>query len=224
MSFWPRQCAPRVSAPKYGKRRSMPRIANFLPMAWVALGVAAAVAASPAGAQVMEIGADGAVTTYSGPTIYSSDGVRSLTPQVRSAGPMRATPAEIAREIQAASLRHSISAPLVEAVAWQESRFNQAAVSPKGAMGVMQLMPATARQLGVDARDVASNIEGGALYLSQMLRRFEGDVPRALAAYNAGPEAVQRYGGIPPYAETQAYVRAILGRLSTVGGLGARAE
>jgi soluble lytic murein transglycosylase-like protein len=91
-------------------------------------------------------------------------------------------------------------------------------------MGVMQLMPGTARQLGVDARDVASNIEGGALYLSQMLRRFEGDVPRALAAYNAGPEAVQRYGGIPPYAETQAYVRAILGRLGAVGGLGAHAE
>jgi soluble lytic murein transglycosylase-like protein len=202
----------------------MPRIANLLPMAWAALGVAAAVAVGPAGAQVMEIGADGAVTTYSGPTIYSSDGVRSLTPQVRPAGPMRATPAEIAREIQAASLRHSISAPLIEAVAWQESRFNQSAVSPKGAMGVMQLMPATARQLGVDARDVASNIEGGALYLSQMLQRFEGDVPRALAAYNAGPEAVQRYGGIPPYAETQAYVRAILGRLGAVGGLGVHAE
>jgi soluble lytic murein transglycosylase-like protein len=202
----------------------MPRIANHLPIAWAALGVAAAMAAGPAGAQVMEIGADGAVTTYSGPTIYSSDGVRSLTPAVAIGAPMRATPAEIARAIQNASIRHSISAPLVEAVAWQESRFNQAAVSPKGAMGVMQLMPGTARQLGVDARDVASNIEGGALYLSQMLQRFEGDVPRALAAYNAGPEAVQRYGGIPPYAETQAYVRAILGRLGAVGGLGARAE
>jgi soluble lytic murein transglycosylase-like protein len=222
-SAWARQCAPRRNGPKQGKRPAMPRIANLLPMAWAALCVAA-MAAGPAGAQVMEIGADGAVTTYAGPTIYSSDGVRPLTPQVRLAAPMRATPAEIAREIQAASLRHSISAPLVEAVAWQESRFNQAAVSPKGAMGVMQLMPATARQLGVDARDVASNIEGGALYLSQMLRRFEGDVPRALAAYNAGPEAVQRYGGIPPYAETQAYVRAILGRLGAVGGLGAHAE
>jgi soluble lytic murein transglycosylase-like protein len=173
---------------------------------------------------VLEIGSDGAVTTYSGPTIYSSDGVRSLMPQVSTAAPMRATPAEISRAIQDASIRHAISAPLVEAVAWQESRFNQAAVSPKGAMGVMQLMPATARQLGVDARDVTSNIEGGALYLSQMLRRFEGDVPRALAAYNAGPEAVQRYGGVPPYAETQAYVRAILGRLGAVGGLGAHAE
>ncbi len=202
----------------------MLRIANLLPIAWAALGVAAAMVAGPAAAQVLEIGSDGAVTTYSGPAIYSSDGVHSLTPQAPLGRPSRATPAEIARAIQDASLRHSISAPLVEAVAWQESRFNQSAVSPKGAMGVMQLMPATARQLGVDARDVASNIEGGALYLSQMLRRFEGDVPRALAAYNAGPEAVQRYGGIPPYAETQAYVRAILGRLGVVGGLGAQAE
>jgi soluble lytic murein transglycosylase-like protein len=218
-----RQCAPRRAGPRDGKRPAMPRIANLLPIAWAALGVLAITVAGPAQAQVMEIGSDGAVTTYSGPTIYSSDGVRSLMPQVSTA-PMRATPAEISRAIQDASIRHAISAPLVEAVAWQESRFNQAAVSPKGAMGVMQLMPATARQLGVDARDVTSNIEGGALYLSQMLRRFEGDVPRALAAYNAGPEAVQRYGGVPPYAETQAYVRAILGRLGAVGGLGAHAE
>jgi len=219
-----RQCAPRRAGPGDGKRPAMPRIANLLPIAWAALGVLAIAAAGPAQAQVMEIGSDGAVTTYSGPTIYSSDGVRSLSPQVSTASPMRATPAEISRAIQDASIRHAISAPLVEAVAWQESRFNQAAVSPKGAMGVMQLMPATARQLGVDARDVTSNIEGGAIYLSQMLRRFEGDVPRALAAYNAGPEAVQRYGGVPPYAETQAYVRAILGRLGAVGGLGAHAE
>lgn len=196
---------------------------RFPPIASVALGALAAVAAGSAAAQVLEIGYDGAVTTYSGPAVYSSEGVRSLIPEA-SAAPLSATPAEIARAIQDASTRHSVSAPLVEAVAWQESRFNQAAVSPKGALGVMQLMPATARQLGVDAGDAKSNIEGGVLYLSQMLRRFEGDLPRALAAYNAGPEAVQRYGGVPPYAETQAYVRAVLGRLGAVGGLGARAE
>ena len=77
----------------------------------------------------------------------------------------------------------------------------------------MQLMPATARTLGVDAADLKGNIDGGVIYLGQMLKRFEGDLPRALAAYNAGPEAVARYGGVPPYAETQAYVRAILDRL-----------
>lgn len=202
----------------------MGRRVKFPPFACAALGALAVVAAAPAAAQVLDIGADGAVTTYAGPAVYSSEGVRSLEPQAPPASPMRATPAEISRAIQDASGRHSVSAPLVEAVAWQESRFNQAAVSPKGALGVMQLMPATARQLGVDARDAASNIEGGVVYLSQMLRRFEGDLPRALAAYNAGPEAVQRYGGVPPYAETQAYVRAILGRLDAVGGLGARAE
>ena len=180
-----------------------------------------AAAASSAAAQVLDIQPDGAVVTYSGPGVYSDTGRRSLTPEVAAPAP-RLAPAEISRAIQDSSARHFISAPLVEAVAWQESRFNQAAVSPKGARGVMQLMPGTARTLGVDASDARANIEGGVMYLAQMLRRFEGDIPRALAAYNAGPEAVQRYGGVPPYAETQAYVRAILGRLSTVGSLGAR--
>jgi len=80
----------------------------------------------------------------------------------------------------------------------------------------MQLMPSTARTLGVDAADLNGNVDGGVRYLAQMLQRFEGDLPRALAAYNAGPETVQRYGGVPPYAKTQAYVRAILGRLTAV--------
>lgn len=87
------------------------------------------------------------------------------------------------------------------------------AVSPKGARGVMQLMPGTARALGIDARDTIANIDGGADYLSRMMRRFDGDLVKTLAAYNAGPEAVDRYGGLPPYAETANYVRAILRRL-----------
>lgn len=206
----------------------MGRMTIFPPIAWAVLGVLALMAAGPCAAQVLEIGADGAVTTYSGPAIYSSEGVRSLAPQAMPE-PVRATPAEISRAILDSSTRHAVSATLVEAVAWRESRFNQAAISPKGAMGVMQLMPATARQLGVDASDTRANIEGGVAYLSQMLQRFEGDIPRALAAYNAGPGAVQRYGGVPPYAETRAYVRAILDRLgpvggAAIGGLGARAE
>jgi soluble lytic murein transglycosylase-like protein len=180
-------------------------------LAAVALGAVA----WPAAAQVLAIGDDGAVTTYSGPQVYSSGGVRSLIPQV-AAAPARAAPEDVARAIQDASLRHAVATPLVEAVAWQESRYNQAALSRKGAMGVMQLMPGTARTLGVDASDLKGNVEGGVAYLSQMLQRFEGDVPKALAAYNAGPDAVQRYGGVPPYAETQAYVRAILGRLAVV--------
>jgi soluble lytic murein transglycosylase-like protein len=171
--------------------------------------------ALPATAQVLSIADDGAVTTYAGPQVYSSEGVRSLLPQA-AAAPARAAPEDVSRAIQDASTRHAVSTPLVEAVAWQESRYNQAALSPKGAVGVMQLMPGTARTLGVDAGDLKGNVEGGVAYLSQMLQRFEGDLPKALAAYNAGPEAVARYGGVPPYAETQAYVHAILGRLALV--------
>lgn len=182
----------------------------------LAAALSAALAlAGPASAQVLEIQADGAVTTFAGPAVYTDDVVRPLTPQ--AAPTPSAAPEAVDRAIRDSAERHAVSAPLVAAVAWQESRFNQAAVSPKGAQGIMQLMPATARRLGVDASTLSGNIEGGAAYLAQMLQRFEGDLPRALAAYNAGPEAVQRYGGVPPYAETQAYVRAIMARVATAG-------
>jgi soluble lytic murein transglycosylase-like protein len=78
----------------------------------------------------------------------------------------------------------------------------------------MQLMPDTARSLGADARDMASNIDGGAAYLARMMRMFDGDISRALAAYNAGPGAVIKFGGIPPYSETQGYVRSIMDNLA----------
>lgn len=195
-----------------GQGRVMRRYAFLLSAAAACAAVATAGAAT---AQVLSIGDDGGVTTYSGPSVYSTEGVRSLSPRP-SLAPARAAPQDITQAIRDASMRHAVALPLVQAVAWQESHYNQAAISSKGAVGVMQLMPSTARTLGVDATDLKGNIEGGVAYLSQMLRRFEGDLPRALAAYNAGPEAVQRYGGVPPYAETQAYVRAILGRLPVV--------
>jgi soluble lytic murein transglycosylase-like protein len=180
-----------------------------------ALGAAVLAMAGPCAAQVLEISADGGVTRYAGPAVYTDGGARSLIPQATTtAAP--AVPAEVERAIADSARRHAVSAPLAQAVAWQESHFRQTAVSPKGALGVMQLMPGTARKLGVDAADLRGNIDGGVTYLAQMLQRFEGDLPRALAAYNAGPEAVTRYGGVPPYAETQAYVRAILGRLGPV--------
>lgn len=184
---------------------------------WAAFVVAAALA-SPATAQVLEIRPDGGVVTYSGPARYSDAGAQPLVqtvPLILNATP-RAPPAEVAAAIAASSQRHGVSADLIQAVAWQESRFHQAAVSPKGARGVMQLMPDTARDLGVEAHDLASNIDGGAAYLARMVRQF-GDLPRALAAYNAGPSAVARFGGVPPYAETRAYVAAILGRLDSKG-------
>jgi soluble lytic murein transglycosylase-like protein len=176
-------------------------------------------AATGARAQVLEIGDDGSVTTFSGPTQFLSSGARPLTPPptVRGGGGTQPPSPAVTQAIDAASARHQVDPRLAEAVAWRESRFNPAAVSPKGARGVMQLMPGTALAMGVDAADPAGNIEGGVGYLSQMIRRFGGDLTKALAAYNAGPEAVEHYGGVPPYAETIAYVDAVLARLNRPG-------
>jgi len=114
----------------------------------------------------------------------------------------------------AAADRYGISSDLLAALVWQESRWHPGATSPKGAMGLAQLMPATARAMAVDAHDPTANLAGGAQYLRLMLDRFDGDVERALAAYNAGPDRVQRAGGVPAIAETRAYVSNILLRLS----------
>lgn len=123
----------------------------------------------------------------------------------------------VRQHIQVAAERYGISSDLVDAVAWQESRYNPRAKSSAGALGVMQLMPGTARQLGVsNPHDVGQNVAGGAAYLRAQLERFGNNVPLALAAYNAGPGAVLKYGGIPPYRETQNYVRQIMRRLSAM--------
>ena len=91
-----------------------------------------------------------------------------------------------------------------------ESGFDPAAVSPKGAIGVMQLMPATAKALGADANDPQQNIDAGARLLRELLLKYDGDVVKALAAYNAGEPAVDRYQGVPPYPETQHYVNTVV--------------
>ncbi|MCD8000759.1 MAG: lytic transglycosylase domain-containing protein [Clostridiales bacterium] len=114
------------------------------------------------------------------------------------------------RIFEEAAARHNVPERLLKAVAKAESDFNPNAVSHAGAVGVMQLMPGTARSLGVsDPYDARQNIMGGAKYLKENLDRF-GDVSLALAAYNAGPGAVQKYSGIPPYSETQNYVKKVL--------------
>ena len=117
---------------------------------------------------------------------------------------------ETTRFIQEAAAKYGLDSRLVAAVAEAESSGNQSEVSDVGAVGVMQLMPDTAAALGVNPYDEKQNIEGGAHYLKQMLDTFGGDMKKAIAAYNAGPQAVKDYGGVPPYAETQNYVNKVL--------------
>jgi soluble lytic murein transglycosylase-like protein len=120
------------------------------------------------------------------------------------------TATAFAAEIDAAAARNGLDPALLRGLIRQESGFDPNATSPAGALGLCQLMPATAAGLGVtNPRDPVQNIEGGAKYLKQQLDRFGGDVSKALAAYNAGPGAVQKYNGVPPYAETQTYVQRV---------------
>lgn len=124
--------------------------------------------------------------------------------------------AEIDSAVMEASQKYQIDPELLFAVIKQESGFNPRAVSPCGAQGLMQLMPGTAKQVGVtNSFDIKQNVDGGANYLRQMLDQFDGDVKLALAGYNAGPHRVVQYGGIPPFAETQNYVKSITGDFQT---------
>jgi len=139
-----------------------------------------------------------------------------VTPQLALAlrtGRVRTPSAEWKRIISKASAAHGLPESLIAAVIHVESRFNAGAVSPKGAQGAMQIMPSTQSALGlIDPFDPEANVMAGCAYLKQQLDAF-GNVDLALAAYNAGPANVKKYGGIPPFAETKAYVRMINARL-----------
>lgn len=115
-----------------------------------------------------------------------------------------------ARVISQAATEHQVDVALIRAVIHAESAFNPQAISVKGATGLMQLMPATMQQFKVsDGHEPEQNIRAGSQYLAQLIKDFNGELPLALAAYNAGPAAVRRYNGIPPFAETQAYIERV---------------
>ncbi len=120
-------------------------------------------------------------------------------------------PPDINTAINHASQKYSVDANLIKAIIKQESNYNPNEVSSAGAMGLMQLMPTTAEGLGVtDPFNISQNIDGGTKYISLMLEKYDGDISLALAAYNAGPGNVEKYGGIPPFNETQKYIPKVL--------------
>ncbi|UAB77980.1 lytic transglycosylase domain-containing protein [Erythrobacter sp. SCSIO 43205] len=182
--------------------------------------------ATPAYADVLEVTPQGSQWVAGGPAqihqpVMTSGPLEDVSglvisedivaiPQVHAAG----IPAQYAAKINDLSQRYGLSPALLEALVWQESRWRERAVSPAGARGLAQLMPGTARYLGVNPDDPMQNLEGGARYLREQLDRFDGDLEKALAAYNAGPGRVQRAGGIPNIRETRNYVTSILGRLA----------
>ena len=202
-----------------------------------AVSVASAImlAAVPARADVLEIGQDGARWIAGAPaTVIAAEenaaaeltggdafalveGEAGIVPEHAVAHAHMsgaAVPAVYRAKVAELAARFDLSPALIEALVWQESRWQAGAVSPVGARGLAQLMPGTARELGVDPNDPFANLEGGARYLRAQLDRFGGDVEKALAAYNAGPGRVIKSGGVPRIRETQTYVAAIMGRLS----------
>lgn len=174
-------------------------------------------------AQVIEIGpwgsrtVSGSAALSGGSTIVASQGPIAVPASTQAPSPKTLERRRrVIADLEAAGQTAQLSPKLIEAVAWAESRFDAAARSDKGAIGVMQLKPETAAEMGVNPEHVEENIRGGAKYLRQMLARFHGNVELALAAYNSGPAAVERYGGIPPFPETRAYVAAVLDYLADI--------
>ena len=164
---------------------------------------------APAGARVTSSAPAGA-RLASTPDGVTSQAVRAVDPPTAAAPPPGSIPFQA--EITAAAKKYGLDPALLAGLVKQESNFNPNARSGVGAKGLTQLMDATARGLGVtDSFDPAQSLDGGAKFLSGLLKQFHGDPSLALAAYNAGPGAVQKYGGIPPYQETQRYVPLVLG-------------
>ncbi|MCF6509346.1 lytic transglycosylase [Blastococcus sp. MG754426] len=158
-----------------------------------------------------QAGEDVKVQAVGNPTVIRRVLPEATTPAAAPAAAAALAGVPYADLFARAAGRHGVEAALLAAVAQQESGFDTSAVSPAGARGLMQFMPATAKGLGVDALDPSSAIDGAARYLSSLTRQF-GSTELALAAYNAGPGTVSRFGGIPPYPETQNYVRSVMSK------------
>lgn len=150
--------------------------------------------------------ASGSLVPAADPLLASSQ------PRVSAGTAFPGRPAvDLNQVVNEASGRYRLDPDLVNSVIKAESAFNARAISPKGAQGLMQLMPGTASQLGVpNAFDPQANVEGGTKYLRELLERYNFDLVKALAAYNAGPQKVERFGGVPPYYETKAYVARVV--------------
>jgi soluble lytic murein transglycosylase-like protein len=150
-------------------------------------------------------------------SLPGADRLQAASASAQTAGKTsRGVSSDFESLIQKASEQYGVDAGLIRSVIRAESNFNPKATSKAGAQGLMQLMPATAAGLGVEnPYDPKQNVDGGVRLLRQLLKRYDGDVSLALAAYNAGPGAVDRYGGIPPYRETQTYVSRVLGYLES---------
>jgi soluble lytic murein transglycosylase-like protein len=195
-----------------------------------AMFIAAFGAASPSFAQVMDISADGTVAVRQGSgaatwevvtspasdKVIATNGTSTIPNAAVTFADSAPVPQQYSAALTFAANSANISPSLLAALVWQESRWDAKAVSRKGAVGLTQLMPGTARDLGVDPTDPLANLLGGARYLRQLLDQFDGDVEKALAAYNAGPARVRSAGGIPAIAETRNYVASIVRRISTV--------
>ena len=209
--------------------RDMRKVARGTVLLGAALIGVQALIAAPAKADVLQID-DGAARWIAGgspealpeTTVLAEDdgfeAIEGLTLPDRALADPRlhamGVPQTYRAKVDELAARFDLSPSLIEALVWQESRWRHDARSPVGARGLAQLMPGTARDLGVNPDDPFANLEGGARYLREQIDRFDGDLEKALAAYNAGPGRVLRAGGIPRIRETQLYVAAIMGRLS----------
>ncbi len=196
-----------------------------LPVAVLAVAVLATTS-SPAGAETYQLVApDGTVHFTNAPSDPQYRRMSGSSSSGTAKGwlhvPKTVSTPSLTEMIRGAAERHGVPEQLISAVIRVESGFNARAVSRTGARGLMQLMPQTAAILGVrDSFDPVENIDGGVRHLRGLLERFGNDLPRVLAAYNAGEGAVNTYGGVPPYPETQSYVGRILSILGGNAGLG----